>query len=70
MDSKALKAQMVLAGINAAELAQMLDISTVAIYRKINGKSEFTQSELSKIAQIFKLDAQQIQDIFFAKEVS
>ena len=70
MDSNALKAQMALTGINSIELAQLLEIDKTTFYRKLNGQSEFTQGELSKMVQIFKLDAQQIQDIFFAKEVS
>ena len=55
-------------GISLKELAETLGISKVALYRKINGKSDFKLCEMQKIAEIVGLET--AIPIFFAKEVS
>lgn len=70
MNRSALKARMVLNSISMNGLATMLGISRSALFRKFSGQSEFTQGEISKMASIFRLSAQEIGDIFFAEEVS
>ena len=70
MNCRALKAKLVLNSISMGELAAMLGISRSALFRKLNGRSEFTQSEISQIAKILHLDAEEISLIFFDEEVS
>jgi predicted transcriptional regulator len=47
-----------------ADMCNMLNISRSAFYRKCNGKSEFTVSEIKKIVDFLKLESPV--DIFFA----
>lgn len=51
-------------GKSISDMCKMLGISRSAFYRKCNGKSEFTQSEIQKIVNYLKLDTPV--DIFFA----
>lgn len=51
-------------GKSIADMCEMLGISRSAFYRKCNGKSEFTQSEIHKIVVYLKLDSPV--EIFFA----
>ena len=51
-------------GKSIADMCEMLGISRSAFYRKCNGKSEFTQSEIQKIVTYLKLDSPV--EIFFA----
>lgn len=52
-------------GKSIADMCEMLGISRSAFYRKCNGKSEFTQSEIQKIVIYLKLDSPV--EIFFAQ---
>lgn len=49
---------------NISDMCDMLGISRSAFYRKCNGKSEFTLSEIKKIIDFLKLDSPV--EIFFA----
>ena len=51
-------------GKSIADMCEMLGISRSAFYRKCNGKSEFTQSEIQKIVTYLKLESPV--EIFFA----
>ena len=51
-------------GKNISDMCNMLNISRSAFYRKCNGKSEFTMSEIKKIVDFLKLESPV--DIFFA----
>lgn len=51
-------------GKSIADMCKMLGISRSAFYRKCNGKSEFTQSEIQKIVVYLKLESPV--EIFFA----
>ena len=55
-------------GKSIADMCAMLGISRSAFYRKCNGKSEFTQSEIQKIVDYLSLESPM--DIFFARRVS
>ena len=52
-------------GKSILDMCEMLGISRSAFYRKCNGKSEFTQSEIQKIVVYLKLDSPV--EIFFAR---
>lgn len=51
-------------GKSISDMCNMLNISRSAFYRKCNGKSEFTMSEIKKIVDFLKLDSPV--EIFFA----
>ena len=51
-------------GKNIVDMCNMLHISRSAFYRKCNGKSEFTMSEIKKIVDFLNLESPM--DIFFA----
>ena len=52
-------------GKSISDMCEMLGISRSAFYRKCNGKSEFTQSEIQKIVIYLKLDSPV--EIFFTR---
>ena len=52
-------------GKSIIDMCVMLGISRSAFYRKCNGISEFTQSEIKKIVDFLNLDSPM--DIFFAQ---
>lgn len=68
MDKARLKYEMSKKGISCASMCNMLGICRSAFYRKCNGKSEFTQSEIQKIVDILGLETPV--GIFFAEKVS
>lgn len=51
-------------GKSISDMCEMLGISRSAFYRKCNGKSEFTQSEIQKVVDYLNLDSPA--GIFFA----
>lgn len=64
MNKALLEYKMKVQGKSISDMCSMLGISRSAFYRKRNGKSEFTQSEISKIVKYLNLDSPV--DIFFA----
>jgi transcriptional regulator with XRE-family HTH domain len=51
-------------GRSISDMCETLGMSRSAFYRKCNGKSEFTQSEIQKIVDYLNLDSPV--EIFFA----
>lgn len=70
MNANALKAQMALAGMTAQVLCEKTGINSSSFYRKMAGKVEFTQGEISAIARELKMSKDTIFAVFFAAEVS
>ena len=68
MDKNKLYYHMAQCGIGCQEMCDKLKMSRSAFYRKCNGISEFTQSEIQKIVDILHLDSPM--GIFFAEKVS
>lgn len=68
MDKNKLYYHMAQCGIGCQEMCDKLNMSRSAFYRKCNGISEFTQSEIQKIVDILHLDSPM--GIFFAEKVS
>ncbi len=64
MNKALLEYKMKEAGKSISDMCEMLGISRSAFYRKCNGKSEFTQSEIQKIVDFLNLDSPV--GIFFA----
>lgn len=68
MDKARLEYEMMKHNISKSDMCTMLGISRSAFYRKCNGESEFTQSEIQKIVDI--LDLKSPMGIFFTEKVS
>ena len=65
MDKALLQYEMSKKGITTGDLCKKLDMSRSAFYRKCNGKSDFTQSEIQAIVDLLQLESPVA--IFFAK---
>ncbi len=68
MDKARLKYEMEKRGVTSCDLCRAIKISKSAFYRKMNGTSEFTQSEIQKIVDFLDLDSPV--GIFFTEKVS
>lgn len=54
------------AGMSIDDVAKSLRINVSTLYRKMNGSSDFTRTEIQKLQKILKLDLSMINEIFFA----
>lgn len=68
MNKARLEYEMTLRHVSKSDMCAMLGISRSAFYRKCNGESEFTQSEIQKIVDFLNLDSPM--GIFFTEKVS
>lgn len=59
------KAEIVRHGDTLTGLAKKLNISHVSLSMKVNGKRDFTQSEIAKIKEIYELNNERVDVIFF-----
>lgn len=69
MNTKALKAQMILKDKSIDQLCTALGISRTAWFRKVGGESQFTQGEIAGLRFELELDDHQTADIFFNEDV-
>lgn len=65
MDKALLQYEMSKKGISIGELCEKIGMSRSAFYRKCNGKSDFTQSEIRAIVDLLQLESPVA--IFFAE---
>lgn len=63
-DSKRLKAELIIRGKSYSDLADYLELSKSAVSKKVNGKTEWTLSELRAIGGLIGHEA--MNEIFFA----
>lgn len=75
MKANELKSKIILKGYGTTsfvdELNKMgLTMNRSTYYRKLNGTSEFTQSEIKVISDVLSLNSDEIMDIFFSPVVS
>ena len=54
--------------VKITKIAEILNISTPTLYRKMTGTSDFYRSEIQKICDYF--NEEDLNYIFFAKQVS
>lgn len=55
-EKRKLQAQMVLRGINAAEISQAIGINESTFYRKLNNNGDFSRAEIEKMVEVLKID--------------
>lgn len=69
MNKNAFKAAMVYHGDTQKVVADVLGISAQTIGDKLNGMTDFTQSEIQVLAERYKLTPAQVDEIFFGGEL-
>lgn len=72
MNKEKLKGFMLLNGDKPEDLASALNIAVSSLSRKMNSynDADFTQKEIAVIKERYKLNPQQVDEIFFADVVS
>lgn len=65
LNKNKLKAKVIENGLTMEKVAKELDINVTTLYRKINGTSDFTRSEMHKIKDLLNLSVKDAVDIFF-----
>lgn len=68
MDKFLLEYEMKKKGYTVEKMCKEIGVSRSAFYKKCNGKSDFTQSEIQKIVDLLGLESPMA--IFFTKQVS
>lgn len=56
-------------GFTCATIAQELGITRQGLWKKINNRSEFKQTEIEKLSRLLNLDAEVGNKIFFKVDV-
>ena len=64
------KAELARHGDTLTGLAKKLNISNVSLSLKANGKRDFSQSEIARIKEIYGLNNERVEIIFFNPMVS
>ena len=65
-----LLSQLALHEMTRSALAEKLGWSKSTLYRKINGKTDFTAQEIDKCYEVLELSADMASAIFFSREMS
>lgn len=65
-----LKSRVIESGITVKEIAGEIGVNPATIYRKINGKSQFTADEMIKIKKMLHIDTVSFCNIFFGDELT
>ncbi len=64
------KVAQIRAGVSKEDIASALNINITTVYRKINGESDFTLSELRKLKEMLRLTKEDVDRIFFSEELA
>ena len=70
INSNLLLSQMKLKDVTTKDLADAQGWSMTTVYRKINGKTEFTQSEIQETVRLLSLDSAVANELFFITKMS
>ena len=70
MNVNLLKSQIVLKNKKISEIAEKLNISKSALYRKLKCKTEFTRQEIEILISYLDLNIEMAMAIFFNEKVS
>lgn len=68
-NSLLLKSLIVKSGLKQEDVAAKLNISNTAFNNKLNNKSEFKESEIAILIDLFKLKSEELKTIFFNVDV-
>lgn len=64
------KAMLARKEVSNEDVAKALNISVAAVYRKVNGQSDFYRSEIEEIRKLLDLTPEDVLNIFFAKQLT
>lgn len=67
---KELKAEIVRNGETVKSVALKLGMDRGTFYRKMNGVSDFTRTDIQKLVKMLRLSSEDTMRIFFANEVA
>ncbi len=65
MKPNELKAELSRSEMTYQDIADALEISIVAVQRKVNGASEFKSSEIGTLREVLNLTPDRVAEIFF-----
>lgn len=65
-----LRAAIARANVTNRRVAAELELSDQAVYNKLNGLSEFKNSEIKRISSMLKLSMDDVNHIFFDNDVN
>lgn len=68
-DFQLLREKMNDTGMTVTAISSKAGILRGTLYNKLNGKSEFSASEISTLSKILRLSSKERDQIFFAEEV-
>ena len=66
-DKNKFKYSVMVKGKNLKQIASMLNINNVTLWRKMNGESEFSREEIQTIKNMLNLTQNEAFEIFFAE---
>lgn len=64
------KAKLAEKGVTLREISVVMGCNEATLYRKMQGKSDFTRNEIQLIKQKLNLTSEEVELIFFATEVA
>lgn len=67
MNPTEFKVAQIRAGVTKEEIAGALGINVATLYRKLNGESDFSLSELRELKKLFNLSKDDVDRIFFGE---
>ena len=70
MNVSELKAAMARKDISIPKLAELVEINKKTMYSRFSGETEFSLSEIKKIAEVLSLTNEDILIIFFTEKVT
>lgn len=70
MNTSELKAAMARKDISIPKLSELLEINKKTMYSRFSGETEFSLSEIKKIAEVLELSNEDILIIFFTEKVA
>lgn len=70
MNISELKAAMARKDISIPKLSELLEINKKTMYSRFSGETEFSLSEIKKIAEVLELSNEDILIIFFTEKVA
>ena len=67
MNANKLRGEIIARGYTIKQFSDIVGIKRTALYRKLNGITEFDRAEIERIVIALDLTAEQTGDIFFAR---
>lgn len=65
-DKNKFRAKVIENGLTMTQVANQLNINVATLYRKVNGTSDFTRTEIQTLKDLLKLTVREATEIFFA----